>query len=167
MLCFCELICPFSTRCARLECASGPTLDNVIKHLGSLLLLFMRLFDRQIICKGVGPSMGSRLFFLRTTRDRSGSYCESKRRRCEVLRCRLITEVRASSVFANLAETSRFYSADFLRGSRTSAEPVVFSRVTQVTGNYLKCHDSVKTDFFSRELRYFSSEDDLVDVGHL
>ncbi len=160
MLCFCELICPFSTRCARLECAFGAPLDYVIRHLKSLPRFFMRLFVMQIFDKCVGASMGSRLFFLRTTRDRSGSYCESKRRRCEVLRCRLITEVRASSVFANLAETSRFYSADFLRGSRTSAEPVVFSRVTQVTGNYLKCHDTVKTDIFSRWLREFSSDDE-------
>ena len=61
------------------------------------------------------------------------------------VRWRLITEVQVSSVFENLAETSGFYSADFLRSSRASAEPVMFSRATQVTADHFEWHDAVKS----------------------
>ncbi len=131
MLCFCESIYRFPARCARPECAFGPTHYYAVIHMGSplhlsLLLLFEQLSDIRIIVRGVGESMGSGKLISRTTRDRQGTLYEETGRRCEGLRCRLITEVRASSGLGNLAETSRFYSADFLRDSRGSAEPVVF-----------------------------------------
>ena len=73
-------------------------------------------------------SLGSRNLLLRTTLDHLGSSYEDTGRQCEPLRCRLITEVQVSSGFENRAETSGFHSADFLSGSKTSADPVVLSR---------------------------------------
>jgi len=67
------------------------------------------------------------------------------------VRCRLITEVQVSSVFENLAETSGFYSADFLRSSRASAEPVMFSRATQVKAHHFEWRDAVKSKIDSED----------------
>ncbi|QDV49055.1 hypothetical protein Enr17x_10700 [Gimesia fumaroli] len=50
----------------------------------------------------------------------------------QALRCRLIIEVRVSSVLGNRAETSGFYSADILSGFETSPEPVVLTRARDV-----------------------------------
>jgi|GEM_PF-1019765 len=114
----------------------------------------------QIIYKGVRPSMGSRDFFLRTTRDRLGIPGESTGSQCDVVRSRLITEVRVSSHLGNRAETRGFYGADFFRSSDTSTESVVFSRATHVRENHCEWHDAVKSDLFSRLLRRFRPEND-------
>ena len=159
MLWCCESICQFPARCARPGCASRPALNYMLNHISSLFLLCVRLLNLQIIAKGVGPSRGSRCSFSRTTYDALGSHCESKGKRSETLRCRLITEVRLSRGLQNLAETSGLYSADFFRSSETSAEPVVFSRATQVTANHSEWRDAVKSDFFSGKLPDLSSED--------
>ena len=76
MLCYCDLIRPFPARCDRFGCASG--LTRGWDKYTSLVL--------QIIVNGVSPSMGSREFFLRTTRDSLGSLDEAMGRRGDVMR---------------------------------------------------------------------------------
>tara|TARA_R110002095_G_scaffold78106_3_gene67234 strand:- start:50755 stop:51042 length:288 start_codon:yes stop_codon:yes gene_type:complete len=93
--------------------------------------------------------MGTGINVLRTTSDILGRLDEVERSWREVLRCRLITEVRASTGLENLAETSRFYSADIFRSSEASAEPVVFSRATQVRAHFFKRQEGVKTKMIS------------------
>ena len=87
---------------------------------------------RTIIVTAVGESRGSRFYCLRTTCDRLGCLYEEVGTRCDVLRCRSITEVCASSDLEKRAETSGFYGADFFSDLRTSTEPVVLARVRDV-----------------------------------
>lgn len=129
MIWFCESIYWFPACCARPGCVSGPTLYFLVRLIGLLRFHCVRLFDVKIFDKCMGPSMGNRLFFLRTTRDPLGSHWDSKVKRYEALRCRLITEVRVRRVFEYRAETSGFYGADVFSDSETSPESVVLSHV--------------------------------------
>jgi len=83
-----------------------------------------------IFFRGAGVSMGSGDFILRRGDEMLRSEDEWESFRDDSLRCRLITEVRVSTVFQNRAETRAFYSAGFLSDSGISSEPVVFSRAT-------------------------------------
>ena len=100
--------------------------------MGQLLISFVRLFVMLIIFRGVGASRGSRIFFLRTSCDPLGTLNEATGKRFEVLRYRLINEVRGSSAWENRAETSGFYGADFHSRTGISTEPVVPTRAPDV-----------------------------------
>lgn len=86
-----------------------------------------RLFVKSIFFNGVRVSMGSEKNFWRATCDSLGTSDQEPGSRSEAVRCRLINEVQGSSGFENVPETSGFHGADFLSGSETSVEPVVFS----------------------------------------
>ncbi len=105
----------------------------------------------QIICNGVGVSIGSGKLFLRMTRDALATPDEAAGRRSEVVRCRLISEVRVSSVLDNRSGTSGFYSVDIFRSPGRSAEPVVFSRATLTPDHHSDGRDAVKSKIDSRE----------------
>lgn len=122
MLWFCLLFCLFPARRVRSGCASGFICGG---NQDSISVM-------EIIVNGVGESMRSRLLFLRTTLERLRSLYEVTGRWCEVLRCRLISEVRVSRGWEQRAETSRFYGADVLSGSGTSTEPAVLTRAPDV-----------------------------------
>ncbi len=121
MFWFCESICWFPARCARPECAFGPTW--VWKKKIMLLM--------QIIVNGVRESIGSCLFCLRSTCDPPGSLNEVTGGLREALRSRLKNEGQVCRGLENLAETNGFYGADFRSGSGTSAEPVVFAHARE------------------------------------
>ena len=119
MLWFCKSILHFPARCVRPGCAVElvRTWDNI------------SMFVKKIIVNGVERSRGIRKLCLRTTCEVLGSTDDVAGSLRETLRCRLITEVQVSRSLGNRAETSGFDSADFLSGSETSTESVVFSRV--------------------------------------
>ncbi len=110
MVWFCTLRCLVSA------------LDDMVRDPGLLVLFFLRLCERCIICNGVEPSRGSMKIFLRTTCDLPGSSDEDPGRGNDMLRCQSINEVQMRSDFENRAETRGFYSADFFRDSEKSAE---------------------------------------------
>ncbi len=88
------------------------------------------------LCESSSGAWGSQgeatNFVLRRSDEVLRSHCESKRSRCDVVRCGLITEVQARSGLEKSAETREFYTADYFSGSEVSAEPVVFSRATRL-----------------------------------